>query len=70
MSLAHLRVLRPGRTRATAGAPAAARAANPAASFCGASREPIYRTMDEATESGLELCVSCLTDFRKQQKGQ
>ena len=41
---------------------------SPLASYCGATREPIYRTMDEATESGLELCDSCLVDFRKQRK--
>jgi hypothetical protein len=68
MSLAHLRALKAARPRPPAGAPATERAATPAASLCGASREPIYRTMDEANESGLELCGSCLADFRRQQK--
>ncbi len=68
MSLAHLRAMKAARTRRTAGAPGAERTVTPAASLCGASREPIYRTMDEATESGLELCGSCLADFRRQQK--
>jgi hypothetical protein len=68
MSLAHLRALKAARTRPPAGAPATGRTATPAASLCGASREPIYRTMDEANESGLELCGSCLADFRRQQK--
>jgi hypothetical protein len=36
--------------------------------FCGASREPAYRTMDEATASGLELCDICLALFRRQRK--
>jgi len=67
MSLAHLRALKSERTR-TAGA-AAERATVPStAAYCGASREPVYRTMDEATASGLELCDSCLADFRKQRK--
>jgi hypothetical protein len=68
MSLAHLRVLKTARTRLPAGAAATGRTATPAASLCGASREPIYRTMDEANESGLELCGACLADFRRQQK--
>ena len=48
----------------------AAKAATPPAAYCGASREPIYRTVEEATESGLEVCDSCLADFRKQRKAQ
>jgi hypothetical protein len=64
MSLAHLRPLKSGRTRAAAGT-----ATSPTA-FCGARREPVYRTMDEAAASGLELCDSCLADFRKQRKAQ
>ena len=68
MSLAHLRALKSERTR-TAGAAAVERAtASPNAAYCGASHEPVYRTMDEATASGLELCDSCLADFRKQRK--
>jgi hypothetical protein len=36
--------------------------------FCGASLEPAYRTMDEATASGLELCDTCVALFRRQRK--
>jgi hypothetical protein len=36
--------------------------------FCGASREPIYRTVNEASESGLEVCDVCLVDSRRQRK--
>ena len=68
MSLAHLRALKSGRTRTAVGVAAAERSATPPTSYCGASREPVYRTMDEATASGLELCASWLADFRKQQK--
>jgi len=66
MSVAHLRVLKAARglPPGTAGA----RVATSPVSYCGATREPVYRTMDEATESGLELCASCLNDFRKQRK--
>jgi hypothetical protein len=46
----------------------AVKTASPLGSYCGATREPIYRTMDEATESGLEICGSCLADFRRQRK--
>jgi hypothetical protein len=68
MSLAHLRAPKLGRTRSV-GAPAAAeRAVAVPKAYCGASREPLYRTVDEAHESGLELCDSCLADFRKQPK--
>jgi hypothetical protein len=67
MSLAHLRIAKAGRG-ISAGTALAAKATTSAASYCGATREPIYRTMDEATESGLELCDSCLADFRKQRK--
>ncbi len=69
MSLAHLRVAKLGRS-ISPGASPAAKTTTPPASYCGATREPIYRTMDEATESGLELCDSCVADFRKQRKGQ
>jgi hypothetical protein len=40
-----------------------------ATAYCGASREPIYRSLDEAAESGLEVCASCLLDARKPRKG-
>ena len=65
MSVAHLRVLKSARALPS-GTAAVARAASSSAAYCGATREPVYRTMDEATESGLELCASCLNDFRKQ----
>ena len=55
-----------GRRRTAAGLAAPKRAAVPATAYCGASREPVYRTVDEAHESGLELCDTCLADFRKQ----
>jgi len=69
MSLAHLRIVKLARSLSPGGAPAAKTTA-PAASYCGATREPIYRTVDEATESGLELCDACVADFRKQRKSQ
>jgi hypothetical protein len=68
MSLAHLRaptVARSGKT-AAAGAPAPARVAGAHTAYCGASREPVYRTLNEASESGLEVCDTCLADSRRQ----
>lgn len=66
MSLAHLRETKAQRNRTTA---AADRKFSPsAAALCGASREPAYRTMDEATSSGLELCDTCVALFRRQGK--
>ena len=71
MSLAHLRETKLARTRAPAGAAAVARKpASAATAFCGASHEPVYRTMDEAAASGLELCDSCLMLFRQRQKAR
>ena len=67
MSLAHLRIAKE-RRGISPGTALAAKAATPSAAYCGATREPIYRTMEEATESGLEVCDSCLADFRKQRK--
>jgi hypothetical protein len=67
MSLAHLRIPKLGRGVSPATVPAV-KTASPLGSYCGATREPIYRTMDEATESGLEICGSCLADFRRQRK--
>jgi len=66
MSVAHLRVLK--LVRPSSGASTTQRTATAAASFCGATREPVYRTVDEAEESGLDICASCLADFRKQRK--
>jgi hypothetical protein len=68
MSLAHLRAAKLGRTRTPAGAAAPARTTTSPTAFCGASREPVYRTMDEAVESGLQLCDACVADFRRQRK--
>ena len=66
MSLAHLRETNARRNRTSAAAPRKVAAAQ--AALCGASREPAYRTMDEATASGLELCDICATLFRRQPK--
>jgi hypothetical protein len=68
MSLAHLRETKAERDRKTAGAASARKATASTTAYCGASREPVYRTMDEATASGLELCDSCLALFRQQHK--
>jgi hypothetical protein len=67
MSLAHLRALKSERVP-TPGPGAAKTAAPSSAAYCGARREPVYRTMDEATASGLELCDTCLADFRRQRR--
>jgi hypothetical protein len=67
MSVAHLRALKSARTLSS-GPSAAGRTATSLAAYCGATREPVYRTMDEAAESGLDLCASCLADFRRQRK--
>jgi len=70
MSLAHLMVPRLPRTRTVASKLAApSRVAPGVTSYCGASREPIYRNLIEASESGLEVCASCLIDARKPRKG-
>jgi hypothetical protein len=68
MSLAHLRAPKVGRTRKPAGAPAVERVALGPVAYCGASREPVYRTLNEASESGLEICDTCLADSRRQRK--
>jgi hypothetical protein len=65
MSLAHLKAPKPVRV-AAAGTTGGGGAGT--ISYCGASREPIYRTLNEATESGLEVCDTCLADSRKQRK--
>jgi hypothetical protein len=69
MSLAHLMVPKLPRARvvATALAPPV-RNAGGITAYCGASREPIYRTLNEAADSGLEVCASCLVDSRKPRK--
>jgi hypothetical protein len=68
MSLAHLREAKPARSRATAGAAAAGKAAKSPAAYCGASHEPMYRSMEEAEASGLQLCDSCVVLFRQRPK--
>ena len=67
MSLAHLRIPKVGRS-VSPGTAHAVKRAIPLGAYCGATREPIYRTMDEAKESGLEICDSCVADFRRQRK--
>ena len=63
MSLAHLRETKSQRNRT--GGVTRRKNTSPTA-FCGASLEPAYRTMDEATASGLELCDTCVALFRRQ----
>ena len=67
MSLAHLRIPKLGRS-VSLGTVVAAKKATPPGAYCGATREPIYRTMGEAEDSGLEICGSCVADFRRQSK--
>jgi hypothetical protein len=67
MSLAHLRIPKVGRS-VSPGTVLAVKSATPPGAYCGATREPIYRTMEEAAESGLEICDSCVADFRRQRK--
>jgi len=68
MSLAHLRAPKLGRSRKiTSGAAREGVLLGPS-SYCGASREPVYRTLIEASESGLEVCDACLADSRRQRK--
>jgi hypothetical protein len=55
-------VARSGKTAAGDGP---ARVAPGHTAYCGASREPIYRTLNEASESGLEVCDTCLADSRR-----
>ena len=69
MSLAHLRAPKLERSRVAAAAVVRPeRAVAGVTAFCGASREPIYRTVDEASESGLEICDTCLVHSRKQRR--
>jgi hypothetical protein len=68
MSLAHLQPAKSDRNRAPSGAAAPRKAGASGTAFCGASHEPVFRTMDDATASGLELCDSCLALFRQQKK--
>jgi hypothetical protein len=68
MSLAHLRAPTVARSGKIAGGSARARVTPGQSSYCGASREPIYRTLNEASESGLEVCDTCLADSRRQRQ--
>jgi hypothetical protein len=70
MSLAHIRVAKLSRTShaSAAGAPARPPRTGPVAE-CGASHEPLYRSVEEASESGLEVCDTCLALIRKQGRG-
>ena len=68
MSLAHLRAPRLAGSRKSAEGAAAARVTPGPTAYCGATREPIYRTVNDAQESGLEICDSCLVDSRKSRK--
>jgi hypothetical protein len=69
MSLAHLMIPKPARARTVAARLAAPpRMTSGVTSYCGASREPIYRNLNEASESGLEVCGICLIDARKPRK--
>jgi hypothetical protein len=66
MSLAHIKVSKSApRPHVAAGAPGAPARTGTVAE-CGASHEPLYRTVDEASESGLEVCDTCLAIIRKQ----
>jgi hypothetical protein len=66
MSLAHLRETQAQSNRTSPTAPR--RVAAAPAGLCGASSEPVYRTMDEAAASGLEICDTCIVLFRRQGK--
>jgi hypothetical protein len=68
MSLAHLREAKAHPDRASTAAPS--KVATARAALCGASREPAYRTMDEAAASGLEVCDTCVALFRRQRKAR
>jgi hypothetical protein len=63
MSLAHLLEPKAPRDRTKAALPR--KAASGQAALCGASREPAYRTMDEADASGLAICGTCVALFRR-----
>ena len=70
MSLAHIRVAKLSRgSRASTGAPGARPIRTGLVAECGASHEPMYRSVDEASESGLEVCDTCLAIIRKQGRG-
>jgi hypothetical protein len=70
MSLAHLQEMKSDRTRSTPGASTARRVALSGAAFCGASHEPVFRTMDDAAASGLEICDTCVLLFRRQKRAR
>jgi hypothetical protein len=65
MSLAHIRAPSLARKSRKPAIPPAPGAATGPTAHCGASREPLYRTVNEASESGLEICDTCLAVSRR-----
>jgi len=70
MSLAHLQEVKSARNPSNPGGGGVRRAGSFAVSYCGASHEPVFRTIDDAAASGLELCDSCLVSSRRQKKAR
>ena len=64
MSLAHIRAWKVERSRKAKPGPTPTSVATGPTGHCGASREPVYRTVGEASESGLEICDACLAIAR------
>ena len=70
MSLAHIKVPKaPRKSHGSAGAADAPAVRPGPVAECGASHEPLYRTLDEANESGLEVCDTCVALSRRHGKG-
>jgi hypothetical protein len=70
MSLAHLKVPKVPRKSHASLAAGDAPAVRPGPiAECGASHEPLYRTLDEAHESGLEVCGTCVALARRHGRG-
>ena len=70
MSLAHLQETKSGHHRAAPAGGGVRRGATSTSSYCGASQEPVFRTIDDAAASGLLICDSCLVLFRRQKKAR
>jgi hypothetical protein len=70
MSLAHIKVAKVAKLArkppSAAGAQVPPAPRTGAVAECGASHEPLYRTVEEANDSGLEVCDMCLAIMRKQ----
>jgi hypothetical protein len=66
MSLAHLLEPKTPRDRTKAASPR--KVASGQVALCGASREPAYRTMDDAGASGLAICGTCVALYRRSGK--